>query len=428
MPPVNMETIVTTSSCFRNLVLATFCVGTLIPMSGRSQEAAEQLFQDGDRIVFLGATFIERMQEADYLETELICRFPKRNLTFRNLGWSGDTVGGISRAVFGSPADGFARLKKDLKGTQPSVVVLCYGGNEAYSGAEGLQGFEKDTAALLDTVESLTRRIVILTPPFQERRPAPLPSPAEYNERLKLYVESLRRIGKDRGHQVIELARVVQSARQSLALSGQQAVLTENGIHFGDRGYWALAPEIAKALAGRSSSWSVAVDAKSNKVEVQAVEVSGLKVTPDRVGFTALSQRLPAAMPPQNAKGQSVPLRDTRYLKVEGLRAGKYQIHVDGKTVADTTAKQLAAGVKLAGSWEQGQVDSLRKQIVAKNKLYFHRYRPQNETYLFLFRKREQGNNAVEIPQFDPLVEAAEKEIALLKKPKAHRIDVIRQK
>ncbi|MEX0867342.1 MAG: hypothetical protein WD030_08280, partial [Pirellulales bacterium] len=55
-----------------------------------------------------------------------------------------------------------------------------------------------------------------------------------------------------------------------------------------------------------------------------------------------------------------------------------------------------------------------------KNELFFHRYRPQNETYLFLFRKHEQGNNAVEIPQFDPLVEAEEKRIAELRQPKQH--------
>lgn len=50
----------------------------------------------------------------------------------------------------------------------------------------------------------------------------------------------------------------------------------------------------------------------------------------------------------------------------------------------------------------------LRRLVVDKNRLFFHRWRPANETYIFLFRKHEQGNNAVEIPQFDPLVEAAE--------------------
>jgi hypothetical protein len=60
--------------------------------------------------------------------------------------------------------------------------------------------------------------------------------------------------------------------------------------------------------------------------------------------------------------------------------------------------------------------DTLRKQVVAKNTLFFHRWRPANETYIFLFRKHEQGNNAVEIPQFDPLVDAAEQKVRSLAK------------
>jgi hypothetical protein len=47
--------------------------------------------------------------------------------------------------------------------------------------------------------------------------------------------------------------------------------------------------------------------------------------------------------------------------------------------------------------------------------LFFHRWRPANETYLFLFRKHEQGNNAKEIPQFDPIIEKREHEIEQLR-------------
>ncbi len=53
----------------------------------------------------------------------------------------------------------------------------------------------------------------------------------------------------------------------------------------------------------------------------------------------------------------------------------------------------------------------LTTEIIEKNQLFFHRHRPQNETYLFLFRKHEQGRNAAEIPMFDPLIEAADKAI-----------------
>jgi hypothetical protein len=62
------------------------------------------------------------------------------------------------------------------------------------------------------------------------------------------------------------------------------------------------------------------------------------------------------------------------------------------------------------------QVEMMRKLILEKNRQYFHRWRPQNETYLLGFRKHEQGQNARELPQFDPIVAAKEEEIYKLNK------------
>ena len=60
--------------------------------------------------------------------------------------------------------------------------------------------------------------------------------------------------------------------------------------------------------------------------------------------------------------------------------------------------------------------ESLRNAIIEKSTLFFQRWRPQNETYLRGFRKHEQGQNAKEIPLFDPLIAEKEKEIETLKK------------
>ena len=60
-------------------------------------------------------------------------------------------------------------------------------------------------------------------------------------------------------------------------------------------------------------------------------------------------------------------------------------------------------------------IEPLRKAVVAKDTLFFDRWRPQNETYLFGFRKHEQGQNAKEIPMFDPLIADADKKIQELK-------------
>jgi len=62
--------------------------------------------------------------------------------------------------------------------------------------------------------------------------------------------------------------------------------------------------------------------------------------------------------------------------------------------------------------------ESLRQLIIQKNQLYFYKYRPANDTYLFLFRKHEQGNNAAEIPRFNPLIAELDTKINELKAKK----------
>ena len=82
--------------------------------------------RDGDRVVWVGGTFVERMQRHGYLETMLTTGWPDRNITFRNLGWSGDNVFGHSRSVFGPLADGYKRLIGDLRIAKPTLSWTPY--------------------------------------------------------------------------------------------------------------------------------------------------------------------------------------------------------------------------------------------------------------------------------------------------------------
>jgi lysophospholipase L1-like esterase len=61
------------------------------------------------------------------------------------------------------------------------------------------------------------------------------------------------------------------------------------------------------------------------------------------------------------------------------------------------------------------ELEPLRREVLRKDELFFNRWRPQNETYLFGFRKHEQGQNAGEIPMFDPLIDQADAKIQELK-------------
>ena len=62
-------------------------------------------FKDGDRIVWIGNTLVEREQRYGYWETALLVANKDKKITFRNLGWSGDTVWGEARtAGYQNPA------------------------------------------------------------------------------------------------------------------------------------------------------------------------------------------------------------------------------------------------------------------------------------------------------------------------------------
>lgn len=69
-----------------------------------------------------------------------------------------------------------------------------------------------------------------------------------------------------------------------------------------------------------------------------------------------------------------------------------------------------------ANAWQTSpNTEALRAVILEKNRWWFHRSRPANMAYVFGFRKHEQGQNAVEIPQFDPLIATEENKIAKLR-------------
>ena len=64
----------------------------------------------------------------------------------------------------------------------------------------------------------------------------------------------------------------------------------------------------------------------------------------------------------------------------------------------------------------------MRSLIRQKNELFFHRFRPQNETYLHGFRKHEQGQNAKEMAELDEPIKKVEEQIAKLRLPKAYSL------
>ncbi|MBI1345758.1 hypothetical protein GC163_05670 [bacterium] len=294
--------------CWLSLVFVGSASAAVFAADDSAPDVAPTTFElrDGDRVVLLGGTFIEREGQYGYIETALTAAYPYQQITFRNLGWSGDTVWAESRGVFDPPAVGYQRMVDLVTELKPTVIILAYGQNEAFAGDAGLEKFRQQYRKLCDDLSPTQARLVFVTPYLFEKADPPLPDASRWNPALQSYAQAIRELAAERHGSVVDLTAALAD------VTGR----TENGIHLTSQGY----------------------------------------------------QR--AALAFSDAVGVSQPVPGT---------------------------------------------GELQQKIVEKNTLFFHRWRPQNITYLFLFRKHEQGNNAVDIPMFDELTAEADQEIAKLR-------------
>jgi lysophospholipase L1-like esterase len=291
--------------------------GEVLAAPAREKKAFE--FKDGDRVVLIGSTVMEREQRYASLEPRLALALGEKAVTVRNLAWSGDTVFGHARSYFGPPQEGLDRLSAHIELLKPTVVILCYGSELAFEGLSGLPEFLTGYRKLLDLFRAKSPgvRFVLLSPPPLETLPPPMPDMERPNRNLSSLRDALRKFALTQNAHFVDWFE----AMGGMPKAGRAAKpLTENGVHHTLEGY----EKLAEAL------------------------VSGL-----------------------------------------------------GLKVPETGAAEMAA---------------MRSEVQRKDELFFNRWRPQNETYLFGFRKHEQGQNAKEIPMFDPLIEAADKRIQELKR------------
>ncbi|HLF95157.1 MAG TPA: SGNH/GDSL hydrolase family protein [Planctomycetota bacterium] len=362
--------------------------------------------RDGDRVAFIGNTFVERDLKHNALETLLTTRYRDRTVAFRNLGWSGDTVWGHARSGFGRPEDGFTHLTKHVADLKPHAIFLAYGMNESFEGEKGLPKFLEGLGRLLDMLEASRARIVMLSPVRHEDLGRPLPDPAAHNRDLRLYIDAMAKVAAKRGHAFVDLFELMGTAPKD-------APFTENGIHLTAAGYQRAAEAVEKALGLPARAWRIELD-PLGQAKSEGVRVEELKASTTSMRFTALDGSLPAG--------------EERVLKITSLNGGLYTLKIDGQAIVSGTESQWAGGLSIHKGPAHEQAATLRETIGAKNFQYFNRWRPQNETYIFGFRKKEQGHLAPEFPKFDPIVAEKDAAIAKLRVPVVHTFVLEREK
>lgn len=370
----------------------------------------ELTLKDGDRIVLIGNTFADQLRLNNYLETLLTSQADVKQLTFRNLAWSGDTLKLQPRPL------NFGSLDDHLKEQRADVIIACFGMNESFDGPAGIPEFTNEWEKFLKHVASqkyngkTAPRLVMISPIAHENIGPPYPDPAEHNESLAAYTQAMRTVAEKNQVPFVDLFSVTRKLMEE----NPSQKLTRNGIHLIDYGYWAVSQVVASHLLNREmQSPQLVVDMQAKTAGATMAQISEPKFEPEKLEMKVTAELLPIPAPPEGAIVHTEFQSAQPRLTVKGLGEGKYRLLVNGITLVEATAADWGRGLYLHQLPTQQQVQQLRADIDRKNELFFYVYRAHNAEYIFGRRTKPFG--AVSFPPemltFAALIQDREKTI-----------------
>ena len=232
-------------------LLPVLLAALMVAVSARAQAAPGAPFTigRGERVVFIGNAFAERMQLFPHFEALLTTLQPDDSLTFRNMGWSGDEVALQPRPL------NFGDMHSHLGEQRADVIFAAFGMSESYGGEAGLPGFGVALDTLLQAMQRRQYngrsqpRIVLLSPIAHERIERVPLDPAAHNRQLAMYTQAMREVAASRGVRFVDLHTPTLPLMENRSLGD----LTINGIHLNDRGN-----EIVIRIIARSLGWPAA--------------------------------------------------------------------------------------------------------------------------------------------------------------------------
>jgi len=292
----------------------------------------------------------------------------------------------------------------------------------------------------LDELRASGIACVLVSP--HELLPAvpPVPSPSRFNSRIKVYSETTGSVAQSRGLLFVDVfsgftkqLRDIDFAINSCYKlppeteekrgSSDSAVnwiyhsLAENGMHFTDYGYACASLVFRERLLNIPANVPVVeVDGSAKTVTSSDAEIRNVKWNPDDATMVSfeVQEKMLSALPLVISAGAG----SAKEVNLNGgvISQGEASQELRQRSFLAAKDSQFQQGRSFATEVNP-QYEAMRKLLLKKNELYFHRWRPQNITYLFGFRKHEQGNNAADIAKFDPFIQDLEKQIHELQQP-----------
>lgn len=348
--------------------------------------------KDGDTWVMAGDSITAQHLHSNYFEAFCFARFPKLNFCFRNSGVGGDTIPRV-----------LARFDWDVAAWKPTVVSVELGMNDA--GGYTTETFLSGMATLVGRIRDIGARPVLFSAsPVNNGIPGD--KLTGHDARLKEYAAALREYAAKEGipyadqftplvdvwaaNKPLEAVADTLAAVRSLlasqpnvlgaeglrafvdawAKSGKEPVsLQGNPVHPGPPGQLTMAAALLRALHAPGLVSKATIDAAAGRVgEAVQCRVENVAVQADGVSFDRTDEALPFPIPDDARAGVALTpfVADlSQYLlTVTGLKAGAYDLSIDGVKVAQVTSEQLAAGFNM-GTLAKGPIADQCRSILS---------------------------------------------------------------
>lgn len=413
--------------------------------------AGDFFVKDGDRVVFLGDSITEQRLYTTYIEAYTLTRHPDWKLSFRNVGWGGDTswlrnrmrtdekslfaadeatqLKMIERAVQGG-------LDRDVLPLKPTVVTIKFGMNDHYYQPfreDIFRAYVRSQKELATVLEKAGARVSFLTPqPIEDKRPDPDQDPK--NQSLRKFSDGLKDVAIDtKAGFVDQFAPYMEIMMHERAADTNALIGGGDAVHPGPPGHTIMAWAILKGLSGSAMVSRAEIDCASQKVAAsQGCRIEKLNLTDGVLSFDRMDDSLPFPIDPKaEAALKLAPILNelSRYeLQVSGLTAKAYDLVIDGDVAARLSAEDLAKGCNLtiqAGPITQ-QARKVLELVVDKNNRFFHRWR---EVQLYSFPDWARGAQVetlrnAELARLDKEIAEKEAQIDAARKPKSHHFEL----
>ncbi len=343
--------------------------------------------KDGDTLVFLGDSITHQCLYTQYIEDYYYTRFPKMRLHFHNSGVGGDRA-----------SDALQRFDEDVAAYKPKVVTILLGMNDGSYTQYDQAVFDTYQAGMntvLDRIKEIGATAVPMTPTMHDSRARRLFQPAKvsdvretyYNGVLALYGAWLQEQAEVRGLGFVDMYSPLNTLTLQQRAKDPKWTMIRDAVHPGPTGQVVMACAILADMVPRSSVSQTTITERAGKpaITVGNGKATDFSASADKVAFTLEANALPWVLPEDAAEGYKLAAAGHRYsnerLTVQTLKAGKYELKIDGQSVGSYTAEQFARGVELEANAKTPQYQQALQVALLNQKRNNEAYHPLRDQY-----------------------------------------------